>query len=294
MKWILKKRIIVASGLLGLVLLGFASYRVWLLHEEAVDLRNNVKELIESLDNTRDMLSRTEEENRTLALDLSGTKSRLNYYEEEARTNKHVIFNLEKLTQTDPELLKKYSKVYFLNENYAPEGLSPIPRQFAYGKAASPQIHSKVLTHLEALLNAASESDTPMQVVSGYRSFSTQASLKSNYKVTYGAGTANQFSAEQGYSEHQLGTAVDFTASSTVPFNNFEKSPSYAWLQEYAHLHGFILSYPKQNKYYQFEPWHWRFVGIELATKLHDEGKFFYDLDQRDIDQYLIKLFNAN
>ncbi|HEY4511225.1 MAG TPA: M15 family metallopeptidase [Candidatus Paceibacterota bacterium] len=294
MKSTRQKRTLYAGGLLIVALLGFAFYRIWMLHEKAIDLGNNVKELTESLDNTRQELLRTEEENARLSEDLDGTKNRLNYYEEEVRGNKHIITNLEKLTQTDPELLKKYSKVYFLNENYVPEGLSEIPYEYLYVKNKAIQVHVKVLPYLSNLLSAALASSAPLEIVSGYRSFGTQASLKSNYRVTYGAGTANQFSAEQGYSEHQLGTAVDFTASSTTPFNNFEKSPAFAWLQEHAHQHGFILSYPKQNKYYQFEPWHWRFVGIELATKLHDSGQYFYDIDQRDIDQYLIKLFNAN
>ena len=108
----------------------------------------------------------------------------------------------------------------------------------------------------------------------------------------YGSG-ANSFSADQGYSEHQLGTTIDFTteeigASSSV----FGKTTAYQWLLENAYKYGFILSYPEANKYYQFEPWHWRFVGRGLAEKLHQEGKNFYDLDQREIDEYLISFFD--
>ncbi|MEK7495870.1 MAG: D-alanyl-D-alanine carboxypeptidase family protein, partial [Patescibacteria group bacterium] len=64
------------------------------------------------------------------------------------------------------------------------------------------------------------------------------------------------------------------------------------WLTENAYKYGFILSYPKQNTYYRFEPWHWRFVGVALATKLHDGNKYFYDLSQREIDQYLVSIFD--
>jgi D-alanyl-D-alanine carboxypeptidase len=111
--------------------------------------------------------------------------------------------------------------------------------------------------------------------------------------MTFGSGTANSFSADQGYSEHQLGTAVDFTTPAIgAVLTGFDKTASYQWLQANAYKYGFVLSYPKGNGYFVFEPWHWRYVGVELATFLHDQGKNFYDLDQRTIDSYLIKFFD--
>jgi D-alanyl-D-alanine carboxypeptidase len=59
-----------------------------------------------------------------------------------------------------------------------------------------------------------------------------------------------------------------------------------------AYKYGFTLSYPKGNTSYVFEPWHWRFVGVKLATDLHNQGKNFYDLDQRSIDAYLVNFFD--
>jgi D-alanyl-D-alanine carboxypeptidase len=70
--------------------------------------------------------------------------------------------------------------------------------------------------------------------------------------------------------------------------SGFDKTQGFTWLKEHAHEYGFILSYPKGNGHFIFEPWHWRYVGVELATRLHAEGKTFYDLDQRLIDTYLI------
>jgi len=55
----------------------------------------------------------------------------------------------------------------------------------------------------------------------------------------------------------------------------FNKTKAYQWLLNNAYKYGFILSYPENNEYYIYEPWHWRFVGIKLATKLHNENKFF-------------------
>ena len=110
--------------------------------------------------------------------------------------------------------------------------------------------------------------------------------------MSYGSG-ANSFSADQGYSEHQLGTAIDFTTLELgSDFSSFEKTDAYKWLLDNAYEYGFILSYPKDNTYYQFEPWHWRFVGKSLANTLHQENKNFYDVDQRTIDSYLISIFD--
>lgn len=204
-----------------------------------------------------------------------------------------TVGTLEKLSKTDPELLRKYSKVYFLSENYVPNKLAEIGGDYLFEGTTNFQIHTDVWPHLEELLNAAKDNDLNLLVASAYRSFGTQASLKSSYKFTYGSGTANQFSADQGYSEHQLGTSIDLTTPEVGrTFINFENSPAYKWLENNAYKYGFVLSYPKGNTYYKFEPWHWRFVGVALATYLHIEGKYFYDLSQREIDPYLIKLFD--
>jgi LAS superfamily LD-carboxypeptidase LdcB len=100
-------------------------------------------------------------------------------------------------------------------------------------------------------------------------------------------------SADQGYSEHQLGTALDFTTRALgAGFTSFAKTEAYSWLQANAYKYGFVISYPEDNTYYQFEPWHWRFVGVSLATMLHEEGQNFYDVLQSKIDAYLIKIFD--
>ncbi len=204
-----------------------------------------------------------------------------------------AVGNLQKLASVDPELLKKYSKVYFMNENYVPAHLTTIPTEFTYSSTRQEQFLSEADPYLLNLLSYAKASGITLYVKSGYRSFSEQKSLKSTYSVTYGAGTANTFSADQGYSEHQLGTTVDFiTVGQNGQLGGFDKTPAYLWLTDNAFRYGFVLSYPKGNKYYTYEPWHWRFVGVKLATYLHENKIQFYDLDQREIDKYLATTFD--
>jgi len=143
------------------------------------------------------------------------------------------------------------------------------------------------------MLNAAKNDGVDLFVYSAFRSFNEQAALKGQYTVTYGAGTANQFSADQGYSEHQLGTTIDFmTTGIGGILENFKGTNAYTWLQNNGHKYGFVMSYPENNSYYEFEPWHWRFVGRSLAGNLHSSGRSFYDVEQREIDEYLLSLFD--
>lgn len=203
-----------------------------------------------------------------------------------------TVGKLDKLSKTDKELLQKYSKVYFLNENYVPEALAPISTEFVYDKDKEIQIHTKVLPYLSNLLMAARNNGLDLKIISGFRSFGEQSVLKGVYTVSYGSG-ANAFSADQGYSEHQLGTTVDFTNTSVgSSFSGFSKTKEYEWLLENAYKYGFIISYPEENAFYQFEPWHWRFVGRVMAERLHEEKQYFYDLEQRTIDAYLISIFD--
>lgn len=202
------------------------------------------------------------------------------------------VGTLEKLSKTDKELLQKYSRVYFLSENFVPMKLSNIPEKYVFDSKKTYQFHSLALPYLKKMLDRAQAKDIDLKVSSAYRSFKDQTSLKANYLITYGSGS-NQFSADQGYSEHQLGTAVDLlTPSSPYLTIAFENTEAFKWLDANAYKYGFVLSYPKNNAYYQYEPWHWRFVGVELATDLHDMGKNFADLDQREIDKYLVKIFD--
>ena len=247
----------------------------------------------EKIANLENGLAKASNENDDLRNQLNEERDRNNEFAGEINKIAKTVGVLDKLSKTDKELLQKYSKIYFLNEHYIPENLTDINTKYLLPADKKLQIHTKVSPFLDNLLQETEDGEIDLKIVSAYRSFGTQASLKSTYKVTYGAGTANQFSADQGYSEHQLGTTVDFaTSDPTTAFISFEKTEAYKWLLNNAYKFGFIISYPTNNAYYQFEPWHWRFVGQKLARDLKNDGNYFYDMDQRDIDKYLINIFD--
>lgn len=242
-------------------------------------------------------LSLTKEESQAVAEALERTLSaeqiKVAQLLEDTEKIGGAVGTLEKLSQTDPELLQKYSKVFFLNEHYVPAELSEITNAYLYSEKETQFIHSAVFPKLIQMIDDAAALDVPLYIKSAYRSFNNQNIVKTSYSVTYGEESANQFSADQGYSEHQLGTTIDLiTTGLGGQLNGFGGTGAYVWLQQNAHTYGFTLSYPENNTFYIYEPWHWRFVGVELATKLVEEGKFFYDLEQREIDEYLVNIFD--
>lgn len=243
-------------------------------------LQNNLAEATTSLGNA------FQQEKQNVQAQLGGVKN-------EVGSITGTVTDLQKLSKIDPELLAKYSKVFFLSDTYTPARLIEIPPVYVYSDKKQLQIIPEVLPYLQKMLDQAKADGITLYTDSVYRSFASQKALKGQYTVIYGAGTANQFSADQGYSEHQLGTTIDFITTGTgggLP--GFDTTPAYKWVTENAYRYGFVLSYPKDNGSYIFEPWHWRFVGVKLATDLHTSGTYFYTMDQRAIDTYLISLFD--
>lgn len=224
---------------------------------------------------------------------IDAVKTQVGGVEQAVGSISGTVDTLQKLAQIDPELLKKYSKSYFLNENYSPTRLINIPDDYAYSTLRTEQFLIEAWPFLKDLIDTAKANGVILYVKSGFRSFTEQQSIKSLFSVIYGADSANSFSADQGYSEHQLGTTLDFiTTGLSGQVEGFENTQPYQWLLDNAYRFGFELSYPADNGFYVFEPWHWRFVGVKFATYLHNENLNFYDLEQREIDTYLINIFD--
>jgi len=282
MNW---ERVLIPAGVVVVAGAGFVGYQAFhTVRQYRADAESTIAQLSEDL-------ARATEENQTLTQALHEEQDKMQAFEDQIEDITGTVGILDRLQKTDKELLQKYSKTFFLNEHYRPSALTEIPPEYRSPADDDEYFHKEGWPFLEDLLDEADGDGVSLLVASGYRSFDEQKNVKSQYTVTYGTA-ANQFSADQGYSEHQLGTAVDFTTESlNGGLDGFGKTEAYAWLQKNAYKYGFIISYPEENTYYQFEPWHWRFVGVELAKDLHKHEEYFYDLDQREIDEYLVNLF---
>jgi zinc D-Ala-D-Ala carboxypeptidase len=115
----------------------------------------------------------------------------------------------------------------------------------------------------------------PIIVVSSYRSYGYQKNLLAWYTEKVWAWRAGVFSAKPGHSEHQLGLAIDLFNASTDGIDGYKND--LAWMRDNAHLYGWTQSYQKWVGVdgYIVEPWHWRYVGNELATYLWENKMTF-------------------
>jgi D-alanyl-D-alanine carboxypeptidase len=112
---------------------------------------------------------------------------------------------------------------------------------------------------------------------SGFRTYKNQQGLYNRTRDTRGLAVAEKLSARPGHSEHQLGLAADFSVKGQgcVIMVCFGKTEAGIWLAENAHEFGFVLRYPKGYRPitgFQYEPWHFRYVGFELATEMKTKG----------------------
>jgi len=111
--------------------------------------------------------------------------------------------------------------------------------------------------------------------------FKTQTGLYNGYKNRDGEELADTYSARPGFSEHQLGLAVDIR-SNTLTSTLTQKD--YKWMLDNSYKYGFIVRYPKGKQHitqFKEEPWHLRYLGVDLATKVHDSNLTYdeyYDL----------------
>ena len=106
---------------------------------------------------------------------------------------------------------------------------------------------------------------------SGFRSYSTQDRIYNNYVARDGKQMADTYSARPGHSEHQTGLAFDANQIN----DTFNDSAEAKWLANNCYKYGFILRYPQGKEDitgYKYESWHFRYVGVDLATKLYNNG----------------------
>ncbi len=111
---------------------------------------------------------------------------------------------------------------------------------------------------------------------SGYRSYATQSYTYNLQVSRYGKKIAENLAAHPGHSEHQTGLAADVSTTALgCKITNFGKSSASSWIAKNSWQYGFIVRYPSGETAttgYQYEPWHLRFVGVELATQMQQQN----------------------
>lgn len=176
----------------------------------------------------------------------------------------------------DESYLDVGQKVGLEDKSYIPSDLVILDKNIS--KYSNLCIKEEVSIALDSMIADAKQENLYIIISSGFRDYDTQNSILSN-NIKTGNKDATKLIAKPGHSEHQLGLAVDFTSpsignvSATGKFGDTAESK---WLEENASKYGFIQSYPKDKEEitgYLYEPWHYRYVGIENATEIIKSGQ---------------------
>ncbi|HSL00421.1 MAG TPA: M15 family metallopeptidase [Rubrobacteraceae bacterium] len=164
-----------------------------------------------------------------------------------------------------------------LSSDYVPKDLVSL-HDYGVPILGSEALHLRreAAENLGRLVEDAAAYGEELVVASAYRSYRDQRTSHSRLASVYGAEAAGM-SATPGHSQHQLGTAVDFTnaAASYQVWLPFGETSASLWLEHNAWKYGFILAYPsgkEDETGYQWEPWHYRYVGVENARRIVESG----------------------
>jgi D-alanyl-D-alanine carboxypeptidase len=166
--------------------------------------------------------------------------------------------------------------IYMVSRNYVPGNLVSVANANIQG---SGRVRQFVIDDLAAMAAAARKHGTPIKVTSAYRSWGEQSTLFRREVNRFGLKNARESVARPGHSEHQLGTTIDFTSGNSNKkawaYNDWSRTPAGQWMRNNAWKYGFLLSYPhgyKSKTCYRYEPWHFRYVGREMAADVRGTG----------------------
>ena len=180
----------------------------------------------------------------------------------------------------DTDISKDYlllvNKYYHLGNDYVPDDLVNINNKYYYGDGH--QIRKVAYDAFIDMWNQANMEGIYFIINSGYRSFEDQQEVYDFYKNNYGTTYADSIAARPGYSEHQTGLSIDIFSTEYTTTEAFKNSTHYEWLVNNAYKYGFIQRYQSDTEDvtgFTEEAWHWRYVGVEVATYLHEHDITF-------------------
>ena len=159
-----------------------------------------------------------------------------------------------------------------VGKDYSPPDLVAVSRA---GVGGGGLVRRIAFDDLKAMATAAKANGTPLSNISTYRSYATQVKLFNGYVKAYGYDEAVKFSARPGHSEHQLGLTIDFVSPGAGISSSWESTRTGGWMAKNAWKYGWLMSFPKdafEKVCYTYEPWHYRYVGRDVAKAIHDSG----------------------
>ena len=161
------------------------------------------------------------------------------------------------------------NKYNYLTRDYVPKNLESIP--LSYARSGMKLVNVAKDAYVE-MAKAAEKQKLKLVVTSSYRDYEYQEDIYNRYVKSDGKEAADTYSGRPGFSEHQTGLAVDLYNGKKL-YTEFENTKEFDWMQDNAYKYGFILRFPKDKDNitgYQYESWHYRYVGKEIAQYIHE------------------------
>jgi len=166
------------------------------------------------------------------------------------------------------------NKFYSLPEDYTPGEIKKFSSTYAYGKvSAEVTVYNAFIT----MAKAAKKEGITLILTSGYRTREYQKNIYDDMVKKRGQAYADEYAARPGHSEHETGYALDILTYNGIT-ETFHETETYAWLHANAYKYGFIERYPQNKEHitgFSPESWHYRYIGVELAEKVYQEGITF-------------------
>ena len=163
------------------------------------------------------------------------------------------------------------NKFYQLSSSFEPTDLVSVKDGYYVQDGKSYLLSQRALTAFIEMSDAAKKDGVSIKIISAYRTYTYQENLYNKYTANNGKAAADRFSARPGHSEHETGLAIDINDVAQA----FENTEAFQWLSENSYKYGYILRYPKGKEDttgYMYEPWHYRYLGADLATKVHNSN----------------------
>ena len=159
------------------------------------------------------------------------------------------------------------NKTYALPQDFIPTN----PDQPVNADRSSTCLDKTLMSAWNTMLKDATAKGLNIYIASGYRSYNYQVNVYNRYVKSDGAAVADTYSSRPGNSEHQTGLCFDLnTIEDSFQYTNEGK-----WVNDNCYKYGFCIRFPKGKDSatgYQYESWHLRYVGVDLATKLYNNG----------------------
>jgi zinc D-Ala-D-Ala carboxypeptidase len=187
------------------------------------------------------------------------------------------------------EIFTILDRSYALRADYVPPDLVPASRAGFAGDEGTKLVRAALIADLAAMRQAWQADGMRIQIQSSYRSYRNQEATFNHWVATYGRDGALTRSARAGHSEHQLGTAIDFTSPGWLGRVGDwgVQTAEGAWMADNAWRYGFVMSYPRGSMpqtCFSYEPWHYRWIGREAAAEWLQSGLYLRNF----LERYLV------